>query len=93
MTIIMAVVEETCSVLCVCGLYAQEMTEACQLFFSCRSCGALCFGLLDWTAFFLLYRREKATFLPGLEPSNRIIVGCSAADSKIYEKKKKEAFE
>lgn len=79
-----------CAQCCVCVLCAQEMTEASLLFFSCRSCGALrCFGLLDWAAFFLLSRREKATFLPGLEPSNRIIVSRSAADSKIYEKKKK----
>lgn len=51
--IIMTVVDERAQC-CVCVLCAQEMAEASLLFFSCRSCGALCFGLLDWTAFFLL---------------------------------------
>lgn len=83
-------IDEMCSVLCLCALCTGN-DRGRLLFFSCRSCGALrCFGLLDWAAFFLLSRREKATFLPGLEPSNRIIVGRSAADSKIYEKKKKK---
>lgn len=78
-------VDKTCSVMWVSVCFVwRKWQMLVDFLFYCRSCGTLCFGLLDPASYVLFSRQEKATFLLGLKPSNRIIVGRMAVDSEPF---------